>query len=40
MNFIVINLVHRHAPHAAIAFNSNPVDSLDAARRWLPASDV
>ena len=33
----VVNLVRRHAPHAAIAFNTNPVDSLDAARRWLPA---
>lgn len=34
---LVINLVRRHAPGAAIAFNTNPVDSLDAARRWLPA---
>lgn len=32
----VVNLVSRHAPHAAIAFNSNPRDSLDAALRWLP----
>jgi hypothetical protein len=34
---LVINLVRRHAPRAAIAFNTSPVDSLDAARRWLPA---
>ena len=33
---IVINLIHRHAPQAAIAFNTNPVTSLDAAKRWLP----
>jgi putative intracellular protease/amidase len=35
----VINLVRKHAPGAAIAFNTNPADSLDAARRWLPAPD-
>jgi hypothetical protein len=32
----VINLIHRHAPQAAIAFNTNPVTSLDAVLRWLP----
>jgi hypothetical protein len=31
----VINLVRRHAPHAAIAFNSTPSDTFDAAARWL-----
>jgi L-lactate utilization protein LutC len=31
----VVNLVRRHAPQAAIAFNSGPDDSADAARRWL-----
>jgi hypothetical protein len=31
----VIHLVRQHAPGAAIAFNTNPVDCLDAARRWL-----
>src|SRR5262245_39779645 len=36
----VINLVHRHAPHAAIAFNTNPTNSLDAAQRWLPAQET
>jgi len=36
----VINLVRRHAPGAAIAFNTNPQNSLDAARRWLSTRDV
>ncbi|MFI5801494.1 hypothetical protein [Streptomyces sp. NPDC051561] len=31
----VINLVRRHAPDAAIAFNSNPTDLFDAAARWI-----
>jgi hypothetical protein len=31
----VINAVHRHAPAAAIAFNTKPDDTLDAARRWV-----
>ena len=31
----VVNLVHRHAPGAAIAFNSTPDDTAEAARRWL-----
>ncbi|GAA5127891.1 hypothetical protein [Pseudonocardia adelaidensis] len=31
----VINLVHRLAPGAAIAFNSTPSDTFDAAARWL-----
>ncbi|MFG2005075.1 hypothetical protein ACGFNU_38620 [Spirillospora sp. NPDC048911] len=30
-----VNLVRRHAPGAAIAFNSGPEDSADAALRWL-----
>lgn len=33
----VINLVHRHAPDAAIAFNSTPADTYDAAARWVDA---
>lgn len=32
----VVNLVRRHAPQAAIAFNSSPDDTADAAMRWLP----
>lgn len=31
----VINLVRRHAPDAAIAFNSTPSDTFDAAARWI-----
>lgn len=31
----IVNLVHRHAPDAAIAFNSAPGDTFDAAARWL-----
>jgi hypothetical protein len=32
----VIDLIRRHAPQAAIAFNTNPVTSLDAATRRMP----
>jgi hypothetical protein len=31
----VVNLVRRHAPDAAIAFNSTPAATFDAAARWL-----
>ncbi len=31
----VVNIVHRHAPRAAIAFNSSPMDSADAVLRWI-----
>lgn len=31
----VINLVRRHAPDAAIAFNSTPADTFEAAARWM-----
>lgn len=31
----VLNLVHRLAPTAAIAFNSSPTDTAEAAERWL-----
>ena len=31
----VVNSVHRGAPNAQIAFNTNPRDSADAAKRWL-----
>jgi hypothetical protein len=34
---VVINLVHRHAPGAAIAFNTRPDDSVTAADRALAA---
>ena len=32
---VVVNLVRRHAPQAAIAFNSTPDDMADAAARWI-----
>ena len=32
----VINAVHKAAPRTAIAFNTRPDDSADAAARWLP----
>lgn len=31
----LVNAVHRAAPHAAIAFNTSPQDTGDAAARWL-----
>ena len=31
----VLNLIRRHAPEAAIAFNSTPSDTFDAAARWI-----
>ena len=35
----IINLVRRHAPDAAIAFNDKPDTTYDAAARWLPARE-
>ena len=35
----VINAVHKAAPGAAIAFNTTPGDSADAAARWLADGD-
>jgi hypothetical protein len=32
----VVNVVFRAAPAAAVAFNTIPEDSADAAARWLP----
>jgi hypothetical protein len=34
----VINLVRRHAPGAAIAFNVTAADTFDAAARWIDVS--
>jgi hypothetical protein len=36
----VVNLVRQHAPGAAIAFNSTPEDTADAALRWLRETTV
>ena len=30
-----VNLIHRHAPQAALAFNTHIGDTVEAARRWL-----
>jgi len=35
----VVNAVHKAAPSAAIAFNTRPDDSADAAARWLPTGE-
>jgi len=35
----VINLVHRHAAGAAIAFNGTPEDTFEAAARWIDWPD-
>ena len=32
----IVNVVHKGAPKAVIAFNSRPEDSAEAAARWLP----
>ncbi|MBE1531443.1 hypothetical protein [Actinomadura algeriensis] len=31
----IVNLIHRHAPQAAIAFSAGTGDSVEAAQRWL-----
>jgi hypothetical protein len=31
----VVNIVHKAAPNAAIAFNTRPEDTAEAAARWL-----
>uniref|UniRef100_A0AAU3GRH6 Uncharacterized protein n=1 Tax=Streptomyces sp. NBC_01401 TaxID=2903854 RepID=A0AAU3GRH6_9ACTN len=31
----VVNLIRRHAPQAAIAFNTSGGDSVETAQRWL-----
>jgi hypothetical protein len=33
----VLNLIHRHAPGAAICFNTTPADTLEAVQRWSAA---
>jgi hypothetical protein len=35
---VVINAIRRAAPNAAIAFNTRPDDSADAAARWVSSS--
>jgi hypothetical protein len=31
----VVNAIHKRAPQAAIAFNTHPADSAEAAARWV-----
>jgi hypothetical protein len=31
----ILNLVHVHAPHAAICFNTTPSDTVEAVQRWV-----
>jgi hypothetical protein len=33
----VVNIVHKKAPNASIAFNTRPEDTAEAAARWLNA---
>ncbi len=35
----ILNLVHRCAPGAAIAFNTTPSDTYEAAARWIDVPD-
>ena len=35
----VANLVRRHAPAAAIAFNATPAETFEAATRWIDVPD-
>jgi hypothetical protein len=37
---VVINAVRKAAPGAAIAFNTRPDDSADAAARWVTAGSA
>lgn len=30
----IVNLIHQHARHSAICFNTRPADSVDAVLRW------
>ncbi|CZF82370.1 hypothetical protein [Grimontia marina] len=31
----LVNAVHELAPHAKICFNSNPMDTVEAVKRWI-----
>jgi hypothetical protein len=39
VNFIlferIVNTVHQHAPLARITFNTNPMDTFEAIKRWI-----
>ena len=31
----ILNLIHIHAPQAAICFNTTPADTVEAVQRWV-----
>jgi hypothetical protein len=31
----LVNIVHDHAPHARLCFNTKPTDTAEAVQRWL-----
>jgi hypothetical protein len=31
----ILNLVHVHAPRAAVCFNTSPADTVEAVQRWV-----
>jgi hypothetical protein len=35
----VVNAIHQNAPRAAIAFNTRPEDTAEAAARWIAEHD-
>ena len=37
---VIVNAVRKAAPGAAIAFNTRPDDSADAAARWIPPGNT
>ena len=34
----LINVVHEHAPHAKLCFNTKPTDTAEAVQRWVKAN--
>ena len=34
----LVNIVHAEAPHAKLAFNTNPADTAEAVQRWFPTA--
>lgn len=36
----LINVIHEHAPNAKLCFNTGPMDTAEAVRRWFSTSSV
>lgn len=36
----LINVVHQHAPNAKLCFNTGPMDSAAAVKRWFPSASI